>query len=901
MRAALAVVDLLIVLLPATFGRTFGREIRADFIDHWDDRKQSYTGVRRILRLAALFLGAVCNLLMINITERFKRSVSPRHERRPRNMTRLSFKPSLISLRRQPDSLLQDVRYAIRGIVRQPGFTVGVILLLAIGIGANVAMFSAFFQSLVRPLPYPESENLVLGRTTFFGYPNPDMSAYDYFDYREQNNVFESVGAIRTGSRFATITGGEEPERVNTVIVSWDLFPTLGVSTVSGRHFTPEEGVLGAPDVAIISGGYWQSRFAGSPDAVGSTLVINDASHTIVGVLPASFEFLHDVDVWLPMRRDSPEANSRGWHNWLLVGRMMPGVTLDRAQADLDVISAQLAADFPESNRDKEVLLTQLQDAFAEDFQTTVVLLMGAVGLVLLIACGNVASLLLARGATRRVELSVRAALGASSARIVRQLLTESSVTALSGGVLGIALALCFQKLLGQVIPADVPGLDNIGFSWPMLVFAVVVSVATGLVFGILPAIQAARGNVAGEVRSGVRTTDSRGQRIQSILVVAQVAVSVILLIGSGLLLKSFATLRAVEPGFDAENLLATEIQISSNKYSDESARELFFSALLADLRAIPGVSDVAMVNQLPILNPGNNMFAYSADEPPPEGRDRRAAFWRTPMPGYFNAMGIPLLRGRGLEASDRFGSPPVLVINETMARTLFRDQNPLGKRVAVPIHDAVFEVVGVVGDVRIEGTRYTPRMAMYASFYQHPSLTMRVAIRSEIEHASLATAVRDVVWNSDRDIAVSGLTRTDEVIAHKVSSEKVVATSVTLFAAVAVLLAALGLYGVLAYYVNRRRHEIGIQVALGADSGQVLRPILKKGLSLVVLGIALGLVGAFWGARLLQTLLFEVEPTDAATFVFVSLFFTVVASVACLVPALRALKVDPVTVLAAQ
>ncbi|UCG87898.1 MAG: ABC transporter permease, partial [Gemmatimonadota bacterium] len=784
MRAALVVVDLLVAVLPAAFRKSFGCEIRADFMDHWGDCLLSHNGARRTLRLAGLLLATIGNLLLTNITERVKSSMSPHRTRKTMGARRRDLKPNPSTAWRQQEALLQDVRYAVRGLLRQPGFASAVILLLAVGIGANVAMFSALHQALIRPLPYAEPENLVLGRTTFFGNPNPDMSAYDYYDYRERNQVFESVGAIRTGSRYVTVTGGDEPERVNSVLVSHDLFQTLGIPTVAGRYFTPGEGELGGQNVVLISGGYWQRRFGGAPDAIGSTIIVDGAAQTIVGVMPPDFEFLHDVDLWLPMRRDGPSADSRGWHNWLLVGRLKPGITIERARADFDVISAQLADEYPETNRDKGVLLTELHLAFAEDYETTVVLLMAAVGLVLLIACGNVAGLLLARGTTRRAELCVRAALGASSPRLVRQLLTESLVTAIAGGVLGVTLAICFQKLILHVLPTDIPGMESLGVSWPMLAFALAVSVATGLLFGVLPAVQAARVNIAGNVGSGTRTTDSRGQRFQSCLVVTQVAVSVILLIGSGLLLKSFATLRAVNPGFDTANLWTTEIQIASNKYGDESERIHFFSTLLEELKAIPGVSDVAMINQLPIRNPGNNPFAYAADRPIPDPSDRYGVFWRTVLPGYVDAMGIPLLSGRGIEASDVDGTSPVLVINETMARRLFPDEDPLGRRVAVFQRDATYEVVGVVGDVRMEGTRYTPRMAMYASYFQHPTLTMRVAIRLAAEPSSLVAAVRNVVWKRDGDVAVAELSSMDEIIARTVSDDKVVALSVTLFAA---------------------------------------------------------------------------------------------------------------------
>jgi len=729
------------------------------------------------------------------------------------------------------------------------------------------------------------------------------MSAPDCYDFSERSHVLESAGIVGTFPFFATVTGGEEPERISTLVVSWDLFPTLGVPPVAGRYFTPSEGELGGPNVAMISGRYWHRRFGGAPDAVGSTITVDGTVQTIVGVMPSGFEFLHDADLWMPLHRNDPtmRANWRGWHSWFLIGRLRPGIDIETARADLQLIAAQLTNEFPDSNRDKDILVTELQEAFTEDYQTTVFLLMAAVGLVLLIACGNVASLLLARGAARRSELSVRAALGASSGRLVRQLLTESLVTAAAGGALGVTLAFYFQKLVVYAVPGDALGMDSLGVSWPMLAFALGLSAITGLLFGVLPAIQAARSKIADDVRSGTRTTDSRGQRVQNGLVITQVAVSTILLIGAGLLLKSFATLLAVEPGFDTDNLKTADIQIASDKYPDASQRILFFSSLRENLEAIPGVSGVAVVNQLPIRNPGNNFLVNATDRPPDDPNDRQGAFWRTILPGYFAAMGIPLMHGRGIEPSDHADAPRVMVINETMARKLFPDQDPLGQRVTVSRGNAVFEVVGVVGDVRNQGAKYSQRMTMYLPYMQFPTLTMCVAVRTAIDPVSLATEMRDAVWKSDRDVPVTGIESMEAIAAHALSDNKVVALSVALFAAVAVLLAALGIYGALAYYVNRRQHEIGIKVALGANRVQVMRPILSRGLSLVVVGIGLGLIGAFWSARVLQRMLFDVAPTDAPTFVFVSLFFGCVALVACLIPARRALEVDPVTVLGVE
>ncbi len=799
-------------------------------------------------------------------------------------------------------SVLQDIRYALRGLSKRPGFTALVVLILAVGIGANVAMFGTMNRALIRPLPFPEPGRLVLGRATFSGRTNPLASAYDYFDYRDRNRVFESLGAILFGPIDATVTGGAEPEQIAGTFVSWDLFRTLGVSAEAGRHFAREEGEPGGSDVVMLSHGYWQRRFGGTLDVVGQSLTVNGSPQTIVGIMPAGFRFLHDVDLWAPMYRDGPMANARRWHNWLLVGRLRPSVTIEQAQAEMDVISAQLASEYPETNRDKALLLTELHEALAEDYRTSVLLLMAAVGLVLLIACGNVGSLLLARGSVRRMELSIRAALGAAGSRLMRQLLTESLVTAAGAGILGTVLAVWFQKLILQFIPIDIPGMEAQGLSGSLLGFALILSAATGLLFGILPALRAARTNVVADIKSSARTTDSGGSRFRSALVIAQVAVSVILLIGSGLLIRSFANLRRVDPGFDAENLLTAEIRLTQDRFAEQEQRINFYSELIEDVEAIPGVTAVAVINQLPVRNPGNNIYVYAADRPPLDPNDRNVAYTRTVFPGYFEAMGIPLLQGRGIERTDAEGSPRVLVINQNMAETLFPDEDPLGHQVVVDQGEEVaYEVIGVVGDVRVSGPRYNPRLAMYGSYYQRPLYTMRVAIRTATEPTSIARELRQIVWSQDRDIPIEELSTMSDLIARTVARDRVMALSLTLFAAVAMSLAAIGLYGVLAYYVSRRVHEIGVRVALGAGAGDIVRLVLRQGVLLVAVGIVLGLVGAFWVTRLIQQMLFTVEPTDPATFVGVSLLFAVVALIACLIPAWRALRVDPVLALAVE
>ena len=800
--------------------------------------------------------------------------------------------------------LIQDVVYAKRVLVRSPLFTLASVATLAVGIGANVAMFSALDAVLIRALPYPSPERLVYGRATFGSRVNSTVSYPDYIDFRDRSDAFESLALIRSGLQWFPITRLAEPERVSGNWITVDFFAALGVNPQLGRQFTADEGEPGAPNVMLISHGYWQRRFGGSPDAVGRTISVEGYPTTIVGVMPADFRFRYDADIWLPIRNGYMDTGGRTSHSWQIVGRMRAGVSLQQAQSQVDVIAQQLAEAYPESHENKGLLLTRLDEALVEAYRPNLILLMAATGLVLLIACGNVANLLLARGSARRLELSARAALGASRARLTRQFMAESLLLAILAGGLGTVLALWLQRLIILFMPMDSLGIKEIGMSLPMLGFALVASFATAIVFGVGPALTVSQANPAAALNSGLRSSaHGRATRIRSGLVVLQVALTVVLIAASGLLLRSFVRLQGVDVGFDSENLLTARVQISSSEY-DATARTLFYRDLLERIRAIPGVEAAAAISHIPIQHPYMDWSVWDPEAPTQDPDDWVAVYSRTAMPGYFETMGIPLLRGRDHEDTDEANPQPLMVINESAADRLFPDQDPVGRLVNVYNHvsDPVpVQVIGVVGDARITALDRAPAPQMYFNHSNSAWSSMNLIVRATGHPTSLAAPIRAAVLELDSDVPLSDVATMSDILSESLGRNRVVSITIALFGSVALLLAMIGLYGVLAYYVARRTQEIGVRVAFGATGGDVVRSVIGRGLLFVSAGLAIGLPCSVAVTRLLRSQLYEVAPTDPLTYASVVACLLLVGTVACLVPARRAVRIDPVDALRAE
>ena len=806
--------------------------------------------------------------------------------------------------------LLTDIRLACRSMRRQPTFTAVVVGTLALGIGANTAMFGLVHAALLAPLPYEEPGRLVLARRTVAGRPLLLHSGPDYYDYEEQTPGFESLAGTRGASNQATIAGrGGGPEHVTSLQVSYNLFPTLGVKPVAGRWFTKDEDRAGAAPAVMIGEGLAKRRFGGAAQAVGQNLVLAGGGPAalpaiVVGVMPASYSFIAPADLYVLMRRGEEDGPAtRGFHNWALVARLKPGVSIDQVQRQVDVISKRLQQEYPKTNKNKAMRLEPLQGALLGSQTPMLLILTGAVGLVLLIACANVAGLLVARGVARRSELAVRAALGASRGRIMVQLVTESVVLAALSGLAGVALSIWLRRVLPFAAGLAESGAEvGRGAEAPVLLFALAVSLVTGVLSGIAPAVRASSLRLAANLAPGARATEARGgSRLRSLLVVGQVALSLVLLVGAGLLLRSIDRLASTDLGFKSDGLYVATLD---QPYRDEARRIQFQDGLLDELAAMPGAEAVAFTSQVPIRHPGSDPPAWPTKRPPADSSQQLTALRRIVTPGYFKTLGIPVLAGRDLSAADRVGAPLVTVVDEATARQFFPGENPIGQRLmvsAMPGKDPgpkEFEIVGIVGSARLNSVGRAPVATVYMSSHQFGMGRVNVMLRSSVSGGGLTRTISRLIAERHADIAVDPLVPMDAIVDAALLSPRLMAVTLGAFSSVALLLAALGLYGVLAFYVKQRGHELGVRMALGAGTGVILRQVLSRSAVMVGPGLVIGLLASLAGGRLMRQFLYEVEPTDAATYVGVSLGLAAVAFAASAWPALRAARVNPVEAL---
>jgi len=797
------------------------------------------------------------------------------------------------------DPMLQDLKYALRGIVNRPAFAALVIATLALGIGANTAMFSIVNSVLFRPLPYERPDELVYMYGAFRQGNQASVSPPDYLDYRDRNSVFSSL-AGRTVFGTAVITGSDEPERVQSSIATANFFSTLGIKPYRGRVFLPEEEE-GDHAVVILSYGLWQRRYAGDARIIGTAIPIDGRPHAVIGIMPPVLDRTMDVQLWRPIPFNTDGTSVRRFHYLRLVGRLKPGVTIAQAQRHMDDIARDLAGQYPE-NESWHLNLVPYRDVVIGGVAPVLLVLLGAVGVVLLIACGNVASLLLARASARSGEMAVRTALGAGRGRLVRQLLTESLLLGVTAGVAGLVLGHYLLVAVRAVGDGMLPRLAEVEIDGTVLAFTFGVSLLTSLVFGAAPALHAARADLAAVMKSLGKASSSRfGVSTRDALVVTQVALSFVLLIGAGLLMRSLWRLQDVETGFDSSRLVAASVSLPQTKYTTRDAEVRFWDQLFERVRAIPGVESVAATTLFPLRGGGDTYF-YIEGQPPATDADRMNATLASVTEDYFTTMGIPLITGRVFNASDRAGAG-VMIVSDALAKRLFPGTSALGRRLVVDFGKPfVGEIVGVVGDVRVYGqANDAPEMMYFTGRQPDAGWGMgfgNLATRVRGDPDAIAPQLRAAIRSLDPDVPLSAIQSVESILYDSVSAPRFRTHLLVGFAAVALILAVVGLYGMLAYSVTQRTREMGIRMALGARPVAVFRLVIRQGMALVVVGVVLGVAGAFAATRLLRAQLFGVEPTDPAVFVFVAITLTLAGLAACVVPARRATKADPIAAL---
>jgi putative ABC transport system permease protein len=807
------------------------------------------------------------------------------------------------------DTFWQDIRFGFRTLLRSPATSAVALLTLALGIGANTAIFSVVNGVLLEPLPYPDPDALVvvLESNPGLGFPRFSVSPPNFDDWRHQNQVFESMAAISRG-RF-NLTGGDRPEAVPGEQVTPELFRVLGVQPVLGRGFLPEEGRPGGPKVAVLSHGLWQRRFGSDRAALHRQILIDGESFTVIGVMPPGFELRSQTQIWLPLPWDFT-PDSRGGHFLSVLARLKPGVSLEKARTEMKAIAARLEQQYPDSNHGWTTEVRRLHDALVEDVRPALVLLLAAVAFVLLIACANVANLLLARLAAREREIAVRTALGAGRARLVRQMLTESLVLFFVGGVLGLLLAAWATRVMMALYGEGLPRRQAIALDGRVLLFTLLLSLVTGLVFGLVPALSATSGGLFGALKEGGRAVagGARGRLLRNLLVVGEVAVALVLLVGAGLLLRSFARLRAVDPGFHPQGVLTAEITLPDQKYEPAERQIAFTRELLDRLRAIPGVQSADTVFPLPLGGNGFVLAFAVQGRPDTSSQDSSLhANIRLVTPDFFRTLGIRLLQGRAFTSHDDPQSVPVIVVNKTMADRIWPGESPIGKRITFGDTQKPdvqwMEVVGVVADIHHRTLDQDPGSEVYWPQLQNPvGGQLSIVLKTAGEPTKLAGAVRAAVRAVDSDLPVDRVRPLESVVAEALAGSRFQSVLLGIFAGAALLLAAIGVYGVISYSVAQRTHEIGIRMALGARRPEVLGLVIRQGMALVLAGVGLGLALAVlllaWLSERLAKFIYGGSAFDPLPLIAVPLVLLAVALLANWLPARRATRVDPLVAL---
>ncbi len=798
------------------------------------------------------------------------------------------------------EALRQDIAYGLQLLRKHPGFTLVAVLTLALGIGANTAVFSVVHTVLMRPLPYADADRIVIA---FEQRPQQnrlknEVTAGEFFEWRKQATSFENIAANSIDE--FTLTGVETPEVLPGRSVSQQFLQVMGGQPVLGRLFTEAEDQPGGEKVAVISHALWERHFGGRPDALGKTLLLNSQSYTVIGVMPPDFH--RPNEVWVPLGLDEAKSPVGANHYLYVVARLKPGVTQAQAQAEMNTIAQRIEQASPATNKGHGVNLVPLREQVVGSVRPTLWILLGVVGLVLLIACANIANLLLARNTARQRELALRAALGASRPRLIRQLLTESIVLSLLGGGTGLLVAVWFvegvlPKLNGRI---PIPRLDEVQTDSRVLLFAFAISLITGAVFGLLPALRASKPDLHEMLKEGGRggAGSTRASRVRGLLVVSEVALALMLLIGAGLLIKSFLQLRYVNPGFDASNALTMRILLPATRYAQPPQQAAFFEQLIERTRTMPGVEAAGVILNLPLG--GGSMsrnFTIEGRPAPAPGEGPNAAV-NIASPDYFRAMRIPLVRGRNLSAEDRRESPFAVVVNEAFVRRFWQKEDAVGQRIQLGQGNPWATIVGVVGDVKQAGLASEARPEMYFALSQAGATTMSLVVRAKGDTAPLAGLLRGAVRELEPTQPIASIQPVDEVVASTVAGQRVYSILLGGFAALALALASFGLYGVMSYNVTQRTHEIGIHMALGAKSHDILWLVIKQGMVPVVIGTVLGIAATVALTRLLASWLFGLNWTDPAMFAGISLLLTVVALLACYIPARRAARVDPMVAL---